>query len=105
MLTSPLGRFRVIAFLEGLSYLVLLFVAMPLKYLLDMPGAVRAVGMAHGLLFVLYMVSLLETWLSAGWSLKRATVAFIACLVPFGTFWFDAQLRKELEASPERATP
>lgn len=107
MLTTPLGRFRVVAFLEGLSYVVLLFVAMPLKYLLDMPGAVRAVGSAHGLLFVLYVLSLLETWLSVGWSFKRATIAFIACMVPFGTFWFEAQIRKELAAAaaprPERA--
>jgi integral membrane protein len=57
-----LKRFRLVATLEGISFLVLLFVAMPLKYFAGMPKAVSVVGMAHGLLFVAYMYLLYECW-------------------------------------------
>lgn len=95
LLTSPVGRFRAVAFLEGLSLLLLFFVAMPLKYALGLPQAVSVVGMAHGLLFLAYLVALSLAAAEAGWGLGRVALAFVASLVPFGTFWFDAQLRRE----------
>jgi integral membrane protein len=51
-----LARFRTVAWIEGLSYVALLFIAMPLKYFADLPLAVRVVGMAHGVLFIAYVV-------------------------------------------------
>jgi integral membrane protein len=93
------GRFRAIALVEGVSYLLLLGVAMPLKYFAGFPGAVLAVGWAHGVLFVLYMVSLGEVSLARRWRLVRVLGAFVASLVPFGTFLLDAKLRREGGAS------
>ncbi|NOK38904.1 DUF3817 domain-containing protein [Corallococcus exercitus] len=95
MLKTALGRFRAVAFWEGLSFLVLLLIAMPLKYVLHMPLGVRVVGMAHGLLFMAYLYTLMMAAIEYRWGVKRITVAFVASLVPGGTFWLDAQLRGE----------
>lgn len=89
------ARLRAVAFIEGVSYILLLFVAMPLKYLGDMPLAVRITGSAHGFLF------LWLAWLA--WSVMRARkkpVSFgarigVAALVPFGTFFLDRELYEE----------
>ncbi|MGA9520880.1 MAG: DUF3817 domain-containing protein [Myxococcaceae bacterium] len=95
MLKTSLGRFRAVALLEGLSFVVLLFIAMPLKYLGDMPMAVKLVGWAHGALFVLFVLALAETAVALRWSLTRVMAAFAASLLPFGTFVLDAKLRRE----------
>lgn len=72
-----------------MSYLVLLLIAMPMKYLLDMPLAVKYVGWAHGLLFVLYIGFLLVLGLMEKWSIKKLFFGFIASLLPFGPFVFE----------------
>ena len=61
MLSTDLGRFRLITFLEGLSFIILLFVAMPLKYFYAMPVAVRITGMIHGILFILFVFFVLDS--------------------------------------------
>ena len=94
-MNTALGRFRLVAFLEGLSFIVLLGIAMPLKYLADMPMAVRVVGMAHGILFVVYLFSLGELLVGGHWKLRRAAIAFLAALVPFGTFLVELSIRRE----------
>jgi integral membrane protein len=93
---SELRRFRLVALLEGLSFVVLLFIAMPLKYWADLPVAVRIVGMAHGLLFLAFVASLFDVALKRSWSPARWGLAFLSSLVPFGTFLFDRSLRREL---------
>ncbi len=94
---SPIGRLRIIAFLEGVSFLILLGIAMPMKYYYDSPMAVRVVGMAHGILFLLFIFSLIDVKISRNWSLIKTGVAFLASLVPFGTFVLDAaMLKKEM---------
>ncbi|MEK7394290.1 MAG: DUF3817 domain-containing protein [Fibrobacterota bacterium] len=85
---------RRIAFLEGWSYLLLLFVAMPLKYVFDLPLAVRLVGAAHGGLFIAMFAALLACWISRRWSVPRVTLVGVASLVPFGTFWADRHLAR-----------
>lgn len=60
-----------------------------------MPQMVRYVGMAHGLLFVLYAILLLMVWKEYRWKFAKVLMAFVASLVPFGTFWFDMKLQKE----------
>lgn len=92
---SLLKQLRIIGFLEGTSYLVLLFVAMPLKYVADSPGAVRVVGMAHGVLFVMFVVWVLLVGRKYRWPFVRYIHAAIASVVPFGTFVFDRTLRHE----------
>jgi integral membrane protein len=105
MLKTALGRFRAVALLEGLSFILLLFVAMPLKYLAGMPLAVRVVGLAHGLLFVLFLFALMEVAIAYRWSLVRVVGAFVSSLVPFGTFVLDARLRREEAEAAVQAAP
>jgi integral membrane protein len=93
---SELRRFRLVAFLEGVSFVVLLFLAMPLKYWADLPIAVRIVGMAHGVLFLAFLASLFDVALKRNWSPSRWGLAFLSSLVPFGTFLFDRSLKREL---------
>ncbi|WP_437674648.1 DUF3817 domain-containing protein [Sorangium sp. So ce131] len=97
---TALRQLRLVAILEGLSYLVLLFIAMPLKYLAGLPLAVRVVGSAHGLLFVLFLAALLRAAAKHRWPLSRSTLAFVSSIVPFGTFFFDRSLRREIAAAP-----
>ncbi|MEL6442611.1 MAG: DUF3817 domain-containing protein [Bacteroidota bacterium] len=99
MLSSSIGRLRLAGLVEGTSFLVLLFIAMPLKYLADQPEAVSVVGWVHGALFVLFGVALLIAMQDEGWSLKKAAVIFIAAVVPFGPFVIDRQLKREQEAA------
>ena len=95
MLRTSVGRLRVIAFAEGLSYLALLGVAMPLKYLAGMPGPVKAVGWAHGLLFVLYLLSAADAAVARRWSVAMVLGVLAAAFIPLGTFVLDARLRRE----------
>ncbi len=93
---KPIARFRIIAIAEGISFLLLLGIAMPLKYFADMPMAVKIMGWIHGLLFILYGCALLQAGIAPRWSLGKMTVLFIASLLPFGPFVADARvLRKE----------
>ncbi|WP_437517590.1 DUF3817 domain-containing protein [Sorangium sp. So ce1099] len=97
---TALRQLRLVAILEGLSYLLLLFIAMPLKYLAGQPLAVRVVGSAHGLLFVLFLAALLRAAVARRWSLGRASLAFVSSVVPFGTFVFDRSLQREIATTP-----
>jgi integral membrane protein len=104
MLSNPIGRLRLIGLIEGISFLVLLFVAMPLKYAAGIPEAVKYVGWAHGVLFVLFILALLQASAETDWSLRKMAGAFIASVVPFGTFVLDRQLKRDeaaLLAAPE----
>jgi integral membrane protein len=92
---AVLHRFRTIAVLEGISFLILLLIAMPLKYLAGMPLMVKYVGWAHGVLFVLYCLALLQVWVTYRWSFLRVVWAFILSFIPLGTFWLDRQLRRQ----------
>lgn len=78
-----------IARIEGISYLLLLLIAMPLKYLAGIPELVKWVGWAHGVLFVAYGAALLWIWQNEKWSFGKAFLAGVASLVPAGTFWFE----------------
>lgn len=71
---------------------------MPLKYYAGMPLAVKYVGWAHGGLFVLFMLALLHVWIAHRWSFVKVLLAFIASLLPFGTFVLDRQLKREMQA-------
>jgi integral membrane protein len=91
LLKTALGRLRIIAFLEGCSYL-LLGITMILKYKFSMPQPNYVVGLAHGVLFVLYVILLLQVAFLQRWSLLKLFFGFIASLVPFGTFYADKKL-------------
>jgi len=79
-------RFRTIAIAEGISFLLLLFIAMPLKYFFGLPMAVKLVGWAHGLLFVAYWVAAVPLFTKLKWDPERMVGVGLASLLPFGTF-------------------
>ncbi|NQY30323.1 MAG: DUF3817 domain-containing protein [Flavobacteriaceae bacterium] len=81
--------FRGISLLEGLSLLALLFIAMPLKYVWGNPEYVRVIGMAHGLLFVAYILFAIMTKFELNWKIKTLFIVFAASVIPFGTFYVD----------------
>lgn len=88
---TALGRLRIVAFIEGCSYLLLGF-TMILKYKFAIPQPNYVVGLAHGILFVLYIVLLLQVSFIHRWNIFKIFMAFIASLVPFGTFYADKVL-------------
>ena len=90
---------RILGNVEGVSYLLLLFIAMPLKYAYDMPMAVKITGMAHGILFVTYCMVLALCMKKFRWKLGFGVYLFIATLIPFGTFVTDRKLKFLPEAS------
>ena len=98
-LSNSLGRFRIISFIEGVSALLLFFVAMPIKYIGGIPEAVKYPGWVHGLLFVIYIFVMLETAIANRWSFKLILLAALASIVPFGPFVFDKYFLKGEPAS------
>ncbi|BCX48868.1 membrane protein YdzA [Haloferula helveola] len=88
----PVGRVRIVGWIEGISYLLLLGVAMPLKYLADLPMAVKIVGWAHGVLFVVLMLLILIAWIGKKLSFGHSALMVIASLLPFGPFFIDRKL-------------
>jgi integral membrane protein len=98
MLKTSIGRLRAIGLVEGVSFLILLGVAMPLKYFAGMPQAVKVVGWTHGLLFIAFCMVLLQTRLDAKWNAWRTGTILVAALLPFGPFVIDGRLRKEDKA-------
>ena len=87
--------FRLVAFLEGVSYILLLFIAVPIKYILDDPTYVKLLGMPHGILFVVYIIFSVIGKNKFKWSYIEFFIVSAASLIPFGTFYVDKKyLRK-----------
>lgn len=87
--------FRVIAFLEGVSYLLLLFIATPVKYLFDDPQYVKMLGMPHGILFMMYVVLAFMIRSDFKWNSRQFAIVLIASIIPFGTFYVDRKYLKK----------
>lgn len=81
--------FRYLSVLEALSFLLLLFIAMPLKYVWNMPEYVRVIGMAHGVLFVLYIAGSYVMYEKLSWSFKVWAIVMVCAVLPFGPFYAD----------------
>ena len=94
-LATPIGFLRTIGFAEGVSYLLLLGIAMPLKYLAGYPTLVTYVGWAHGVLFVLFVAAVAVAARAYRWPLGDIAKALVASLLPFGTFVLDREWRQE----------
>jgi integral membrane protein len=106
VLSTPIGRLRLVGLIEGVSFLLLLCVAMPIKYVGGHPEPVFYVGLAHGILFILFLVAILHASSLRQITKGRAAFAFAASVLPAGTFVLDPYLRRDqdaLAASPERA--
>lgn len=87
--------FRIVAFLEGISYILLLFIATPIKYLANDPSYVKLLGMPHGLLFIGYVVLAFLLRTDYQWNTKQFFIVLIASIIPFGTFYIDRKYLKE----------
>lgn len=86
--------FRIVAFLEGISYILLLFVATPIKYLSGNPDYVKLLGMPHGLLFILYIIFAFILKNDMKWTNTQFVQILLASLIPFGTFYIDRKYLK-----------
>ena len=86
---NSIKTFRLISTLEAISFLVLLGIAMPLKYIWDMPQMVQIVGMAHGVLFVLYVVGAIYMYKKLKWSIMDLLIVVLCSVVPFGPFYVE----------------
>ncbi|SEB16995.1 DUF3817 domain-containing protein [Pedobacter hartonius] len=94
---STLSIFKKVAIAEGLSYLALLLIAMPLKYFAGMPLAVRYTGWAHGMLFVLYGAFVIMCAMEYKWKLGKIVLVFLASLLPFAPFIVEKRLHEGAE--------
>lgn len=95
MLQTPIGRFRMMGFIEGLSLLVLLFIAMPLKYFAGLPEVVTVVGALHGAFFISYLFVIAYTTYKIRWSLIWPISAVIVAFIPFGNILLDTKLKQQ----------
>lgn len=96
--TTTIGRLRLYAFLEGISLLVLVSIAVPLKYIFGNPDWVKNIGPVHGALFLLFVFNALRVGVEQKWKFKETTwKVIVACFVPFGTFYIDWKILKHLK--------
>lgn len=91
-----LTLFRTTSILEGISYLSLFAVTMPLKYLAGLPTPNKYVGYAHGALFIAYIILAVIFWFRKKWSFKKGAILLLASLLPFATFYVDQKYLKPL---------
>ena len=93
---NQLQRFRLIGKAEGVSFLFLLLIAMPLKYIFHLPLPVKYTGWIHGALFIAYLVFAFEVFVSLNKNFFWLIKVFIAAFFPLGTFIFDKSLKKDV---------
>ena len=91
-----IGIYRLTAFLEGVSYILLLLIAVPIKYLLNEAFYVKILGMPHGILFILYILFSIIAKIKYSWNFGKFLIISIASLVPFGTFYIDKKYLTKL---------
>jgi integral membrane protein len=98
LFTTQLGRLRIIGYLEGISLLILLFIAVPLKYYGHDPSLVKAMGPIHGALFVWFVLNTLSVGVQQQWKFKDTTwKVLVACVIPLGTFYIDRHFLKKAD--------
>jgi integral membrane protein len=103
LLTTKIGRLRLIGMLEGTSLLVLIGIAVPLKHVLDEPLLVRIMGPVHGLLFLMFVINTLSVGIDYRWKFSTTTwKVLVACLVPFGTFYIDRRILSKIPPYEQR---
>jgi len=107
--STPVGRVRAVGFIEGISALILFFIAMPLKYLSGIPDTGKTtvfwVGLVHGILFLSYATVTFIAWGKGHLTAKLVGLAAIASIVPFGPFVIDRRLQQHEEATRQDTAP
>lgn len=97
LLKTGIGRLRIIAILEGISLLTLVFIAVPIKHMMDNPAFVKIMGPVHGALFLLFLFNTLSVGVEQNWKFKETTwKVLLACMIPFGTFYIDWKILSRL---------
>ena len=94
MIRTAIGRLRIASLIEGISYLLLVFIGMPLKYGMDMPMPNKVLGMGHGILTIIFVFALISAWGDKKISISLAIQTFIASLIPFGAFYIERKLKE-----------
>ncbi|MET0244419.1 MAG: DUF3817 domain-containing protein [Flavitalea sp.] len=95
--TTNLGRLRIIGLLEGISLIVLVFIAVPLKYGLSNDQVTKMIGPVHGALFLLFVFNAVSVAIERRWEFRKITwKVLLACLVPFGTFYVDRKILRKM---------
>ena len=97
LLNTSIGRLRLVAFIEGISLILLVFVAMPIKYGLGNGEFVSKLGAIHGAFFLLFVVITLQVGIEEKWKFSTTTwKVLLACIIPFGTFYIDRKILKSI---------
>ncbi|WP_026413496.1 DUF3817 domain-containing protein [Actinomadura oligospora] len=99
---AAIKRYRIMALLVGVMLLILVFVAMPLRYIGDQPGASAVVSPIHGLLYMVYLVTAFDLYRRAGWPLQKMVLMVAAGLVPFLAFYIERRVVADARAELER---
>ena len=97
LLKTNIGRLRILAFLEGISLLVLVFITVPMKYFFHNPAGSKVIGPIHGALFLLFLFNTLSVGVEQNWKFKTTTwKVILACFIPFGTFYIDKKILSKI---------
>jgi len=104
-LRAALTRYRVMAYVVGVMLLVLLLVAMPLKYLADSEGVIGVVGPLHGLLYAVYLLATLSVGTKSLWSFRRTVGVMLAGTIPFLSFVAERRVTRDVQAQLARDLP
>lgn len=99
---AAIKRYRIMALIVGVMLLVLVLVAMPLRYIWDQPGASAVVSPVHGLLYMIYLVTAFDLYRRAGWQLQKMVLMVAAGLVPFLAFYVEHRVVRDARADLER---
>lgn len=102
LLQTKTGRLRILGALEGLSLLVLIFIAVPMKYYFGNPAGTKLIGPVHGVLFLLFVFNTLSVGVEQQWKFRQTTwKVLLACIIPFGTFYIDRKILRKLTPPQE----
>lgn len=100
--TTTIGRLRLYAFMEGISLLILVFIAVPLKYIFHNPDWVKNIGPVHGALFLLFIFNALRVGVEQKWKFSETMwKVMVACFIPFGTFYIDYKILRNIKTDEE----
>ncbi len=98
MIQSKVGRLRLVGIVEGISLLILLFIALPFKYGFGIPEVSKVMGTVHGALFLLFVFNTLSVGVEYQWKFRETTwKVLLACIVPFGTFYIDRKILRRMD--------
>jgi integral membrane protein len=98
LLTNNTGRLRIVAILEGISLIILVFIAVPMKYIFHNPSLTQMMGTIHGALFLLFVFNTLSVGVEQNWKFRQTTwKVLLACVIPFGTFYIDHKILSKIK--------